>query len=97
MTGDIAIPSLDSHLPEICLCLLPVNISCIYGLSTFHLVSSVMMTGDIADPFPRWSSTRDLSMLITCKYILKPSSNRTPDIFTLVQKVKHRVYKTNAF
>ena len=26
--------------------------------------------------------------------ILKPSSNRSPYIFTLVQKVKHKVYKT---
>ena len=29
--------------------------------------------------------------------ILKPSSNRSPYIFTLVQKVKHRVYKIHAF
>ena len=30
-------------------------------------------------------------------YVLKPSSNRSPYIFTLVQKVKHRVYKLHAF
>ena len=29
--------------------------------------------------------------------ILKPSSNRSPYIFTLVQNVKHRVYKIRAF
>ena len=31
------------------------------------------------------------------QFILKPSSNRSPYIFTLVQKVKHRVYKIHAF
>ena len=30
-------------------------------------------------------------------YILKPTANRSPYIFTLVQKVKHRVYKIYAF
>ena len=30
-------------------------------------------------------------------YILKPSCNRSPYIFTLVQKVKNRVYKIHAF
>ena len=29
--------------------------------------------------------------------ILKPNSNRSPYIFTLVQKMKHRVYKIYAF
>ena len=29
--------------------------------------------------------------------ILKPSSNLSPYIFTLVQKVKHRVYKIHVF
>ena len=29
--------------------------------------------------------------------IYKTSSNRSPNIFTLVQKVKHRVYKIHAF
>ena len=33
----------------------------------------------------------------TYAYILKPSSNRCPYIFMLVQKVKHRVYKIYAF
>ena len=31
------------------------------------------------------------------KYILKPSPNLSLYIFTLVQKVKHRVYKIHAF
>ena len=31
------------------------------------------------------------------EHIPKPSSNRLPNIFTLVQKVKHRVYKMHAF
>ena len=35
--------------------------------------------------------------LMICSYILKPSSNRSPYILTLVQKVKHRVYKIHAF
>ena len=30
-------------------------------------------------------------------YILRPSSSRSPYIFTLVQKVKHWVYKMHAF
>ena len=30
-------------------------------------------------------------------YILKPSSNRSPYIFTLVEKVKHWVYKIDVF
>ena len=30
-------------------------------------------------------------------YILQPSSYRSPYIFTLVQKVKHRVYNIHAF
>ena len=33
--------------------------------------------------------------LLTC--ILKPSSNRSPYTFKLVQKVKHRVYKIHGF
>ena len=31
------------------------------------------------------------------KYFLKPSYNRSPYIFTLVQKVKHREYKISVF
>ena len=31
------------------------------------------------------------------EHILKPSSDRSPYIFTLVQKVKHGVYKSHAF
>ena len=31
------------------------------------------------------------------KYILKPTSYRSPYIFTLVQKVNHRVYKIHVF
>ena len=30
-------------------------------------------------------------------HILKPNSNRSPNIIALVQKVKHRVYKIHAF
>ena len=30
-------------------------------------------------------------------YILKSTANRSPYIFTLVQKVKHRVYKIHVF
>ena len=30
-------------------------------------------------------------------YVLKPTANWSPYIFTLVQKVKHRVYKIHAF
>ena len=29
--------------------------------------------------------------------ILKPTANRSPNIFTLVQKVKHSVYKIHVF
>ena len=33
----------------------------------------------------------------TFLYILKPTVNWSPDIFTLVQKVKRRVYKSHVF
>ena len=38
-----------------------------------------------------------LCILIVFPYILKPTANCSPYIFTLVQKVKHRVYKINVF
>ena len=31
------------------------------------------------------------------EYLLKPTANWSPYIFTLVQKVKHRVYKIRVF
>ena len=36
-------------------------------------------------------------LAIMSQSILRPSSNRSPYIFTLVQKVKNRAYKIHAF
>ena len=43
------------------------------------------------------SRTCSMSGIPLLAYILKPSSNRSPYIFTLVKKVKHRVHKIYAF
>ena len=48
----------------------------------------------------RWSHTRSMELnagSICWIHILKPSANRSPYIFTLVQKVKHMVYKIHPF
>ena len=37
------------------------------------------------------------AQVLISKHILKPTANRSPYIFTLVQKVKHRVYKIQVF
>ena len=44
-----------------------------------------------------WPIYAPLCILQRQTYLLKPTSNRSPYIFMLVQKVKHRVYKMHAF
>ena len=54
----------------------------------------------ILDTYPHFileASNVDISNSLFLKCILKTSSNQSPYIFTLVQKVKHRVYKIHAF
>ena len=42
------------------------------------------------------NSLLHINIMVNIRYILNPSSNRSPYIFTLGQKVKHRVYKVHA-
>ena len=54
----------------------------------------------ILDTYPHFileASYVDISNSLFLKCILKPSSNPSHYIFTLIQKVKHRVFKICAF